>query len=150
MKHNEFKLRAKNSAGPLLLYISIFLFSVSIISSIPGLSPAAENLYISDILEDAEPNPSYKSDHYKTRRDVLSGVVGPETWVEHYVRGKETIETLTYNNLIYGVIIKKENGEIKHYNLNDDKKTYSLSGEKPPEGWLALSRLMEASGGRGK
>lgn len=137
MKFNALKCGAETAVTFSLVYISIALFAITIITFVPRLSQAAENLYIADILEDAKPNPAFINEHYKTRRDVLSGVVGPETWVEHYVRGDETIETLSYNNLIYGVIVKRGNGKIEHYNLNDDKKTYSLSGEKPPEGWLA-------------
>ncbi|GEM_PF-1710955 len=136
MKLEALKLRAGIAVRSSLVYFLFALFLIPTVPLIPGVSPAAENLYISDILDGAEPNPAYKNDHYKTRRDVLSGVVGPETWVEHYVRGDETIETLSYNNLIYGVIVKKGGDRIDHYNLNDDKKTYSLSSEKPPEGWL--------------
>ncbi|MBN1572709.1 MAG: hypothetical protein JW984_05865 [Deltaproteobacteria bacterium] len=137
MKIEAIKIRAKIAARSSLAYILLALFLITTVLFIPGVSSASENLYISDILDGAEPNPAFKNDHYKTRRDVLSGVVGPETWVEHYVRGDETIETLSYNNYIYGIIVKKDSGKIDHYNLNDDKKTYSLSGEKPPEGWLS-------------
>lgn len=137
MKLKALRSRVETAVGLSLLYLFVALFAVTIVSFVPALSRAAEDLYISDILKDAKPNPAYINEHYKTRRDVLSGVVGQETWVEHYVRGDETIETLSYNNLVYGVIVKKGSGRIEHYNLNDDRKTYSLSVEKPPEGWLS-------------
>ena len=118
-----------------LISIVVALFLITAFT--PGFSYATEKLYLSDILEDAKPDPAFKSKHFKTRRDVLSGVKGPETWVEHYISGDKTIETLSYNNLVYGVIIKRGDYELELYNLNDDKKTYSISSDKAPEGWLA-------------
>ncbi len=118
-----------------LIFIVAALFLIATFA--PEFSYAEEKLYLSDILEDAKPDPAFKSKHFKTRRDVLSGVEGPETWVEHYILGDKTIETLSYNNLIYGVIIIRGNDKVELYNLNDDKKTYSISGDKAPESWLA-------------
>jgi tetratricopeptide (TPR) repeat protein len=118
-----------------LTSIVVALFLIATFA--PGFSSAAEKLYLSDILEDAKPDPAFKSKHFKTRRDVLPGVKGPETWVEHYILGDATIETLSYNNLTYGVIVKKGGDKVELYNLNDDKKTYSISADKAPESWLA-------------
>jgi len=128
-------LKIPGRSPQVLISIVAALFLIATFT--PAFSSAAEKLYLSDILEDAVPDPAFKNKHFKTRRDVLSGVKGPETWVEHYILGDTTIETLSYNNLIYGVIIKKGDDKIELYNLNDDKKTYSISGNKAPEGWLA-------------
>ncbi len=118
-----------------LVLIVAALFVITALA--PKVAYTAEKLYLSDILEEAKHDPAYKSKHFKTRRDVLPGVKGPETWVEHYILGDATIETLSYNNLTYGVIVKRGGDKVELYNLNDDKKTYSISGDKAPEGWLA-------------
>jgi tetratricopeptide (TPR) repeat protein len=102
---------------------------------IPLSALAQGRIYLSEIIEDAVPDPAYERDAYKTRRDVLPGVVGPETWVGHYIRGKDKIETLTYNNLTYGVIIKVSGGAAEYYTLNEDRKTYTKSEGAAPQAW---------------
>ena len=113
------------------LFVLVFLFT----SVIPFGAFAQERIYLSEIIEGAIPDPAYKPDGYKTRRDVLPGVVGPETWVDHYIRDKDKIETLTYNNLIYGIIVKKVSGGTEYYTLNDDRKTYSKSKDVTTQTW---------------
>ncbi len=99
----------------------------------PRRPPA--KIYYSDLLRFAMHDPAFAETGYKTRRDVLTGVAGPETWVEHFVSGPDTIETLTYNDLTYGVVVKKKDGTNQYYALNDDRKTYTSSGAETPSGW---------------
>ncbi len=101
----------------------------------PARAEVPVMIYYSDLLRDAKPDPAFADSGGKTRRDVLPGVVGPETWVEHFVRGDDIIETLTYNSLIYGVIVKKKDGTNEYWALNDDKRSYALSGAQSPSGW---------------
>jgi tetratricopeptide (TPR) repeat protein len=119
---------------------AVILFALSLFSAPLPSSPLAHaqepaKVYYSDLTRDAVPDPAFADSHYKTRRDVLSGVVGPETWVEHLVREGTVIETLTYNQLTYGIIVKKNDGAVEYWALTDDKKSYALSGSESPAGW---------------
>ena len=118
----------------LLLFLPVFALLMLVTT---GFTRAEEGTYLADIIRGAEPDPAFKLDHYKTRRDVLSGIVGSETWVEHFIRDGEIIETLEYNRLVYGVIVTSADKNIVYYALNDDRKTYTLSQAEPPPGWAA-------------
>ena len=103
-------------------------------------SPAAAQVppakvYYADLLRFAMHDPAFADTGYKTRRDVLTGVTGPETWVEHFISGPDSIETLTYNDITYGVIVRKQDGTNHYYKLNDDLKSYTASGSETPSGW---------------
>jgi hypothetical protein len=108
---------------------TLLVFPSTVHAGVPSM------VYYSDLLRDAKPDPAFTDSGGKTRRDVLPGVTGPETWVGHFVRGDEVIETLTYNSLIYGIIVKKKDGTNEYWALNDDKKTYALSEGQSPSGW---------------
>jgi tetratricopeptide (TPR) repeat protein len=131
----EFNLVRKKDVKVGVFLGSFFILVFLLFSTILFEAFAQGGIYLSEIIEGAIPDPAYKTDGYVTRRDVLPGVVGPETWVEHYIRDKDVIETLTYNNLIYGIIVKKGGGETEYYTLNDDRKTYSKSRGMAPQAW---------------
>lgn len=128
--------RSRGLIAPAIV-ATILLVSMAI-PSLPPSSARAEaptRVYYSDLTRDAVPDPAFADSRYKTRRDVLPGVVGPETWVEHFIREGTVIETLTYNDLTYGVVIKKRDGTAQYWAVNDDMKTYALSGGESPAGW---------------
>jgi tetratricopeptide (TPR) repeat protein len=114
---------------------ALFFFCATLFLPSPARAQAPARVYYSDLTRGAVPDPAFADSHYKTRRDVLSGVVGPETWVEHFVREGTVIETLTYNQLTYGIIVKKKDGGVEYWALTDDKKSYALSGSESPAGW---------------
>jgi tetratricopeptide (TPR) repeat protein len=97
---------------------------------------SADTYALKDLVGDAELDPAYAADGYKTRIDMLSGVVGPETWVEHYIDDTGKVELLIYNNLVYGVIVRPASGSVKYYTLNDDRRTYCPAASGAPQGWL--------------
>ncbi|MBN1883779.1 MAG: tetratricopeptide repeat protein [Deltaproteobacteria bacterium] len=114
--------------GAIVALIAVLLILPAVFS--------ADTYALKDLLGDAELDPAYAADRYKTRIDMLSGVVGAETWVEHYIDDAGKIELLIYNNLIYGVIIRPTSGSVKYYTLNDDRRTYSAAASGSPQGWL--------------
>jgi tetratricopeptide (TPR) repeat protein len=122
-------------AGLLLAGYLMFAASALILMPSPVQAQTPARIYYSDLLLDARPDPAFADSGGKTRREVLPGVTGPETWVEHFVKGDDVIETLTYNSLIYGIIVKKKDGTNEYWALNDDKKTYALSEGQSPSGW---------------
>jgi len=97
---------------------------------------SADTYALKDLVGGAELDPAYAADGYKTRIDMLSGVVGTETWVEHYIGDAGKIELLIYNNLVYGVVVRPASGSVKYYTLNDDRRTYSPAASGSPQGWL--------------
>jgi tetratricopeptide (TPR) repeat protein len=122
--------------APLLLAVCLVTAaSALIITPWASAVEAPARIYYSDLLRYSMHDPAFADTGYKTRKDVLTGVVGPETWVEHFVSGGDVIETLTYNSLIYGVVVKKKDGTSQYWALNDDKKTYTLSEGQAPSGW---------------
>jgi tetratricopeptide (TPR) repeat protein len=125
--------RSVSRATRLLLAAFFILGSIVLPPALRAEMPSM--VYYSDLLRDAKPDPAFADSGGKTRRDVLPGVIGPETWVEHFVRGDDVIETLTYNSLTYGIIVKKKDGTNEYWALNDDKKTYALSEGQSPSGW---------------
>jgi tetratricopeptide (TPR) repeat protein len=118
-----------------VFFIPLFVLSLLLPSMLSTPLFAQGTLYLSDVIGGAEPDPAFAQDGYKTKRDVLPSVVGRETWVGHYLRGDEEIETLTYNQLVYGIVVRKKDGTTEYYTLNDDRKTYSLSRNITAEGW---------------
>ena len=96
----------------------------------------ADTYALKDLVGGAELDPAYAADGYKTRIDMLSGVAGTETWVEHYIDDAGKVELLIYNNLVYGVIIRPASGSAKYYTLNDDRRTYCSAASGAPQGWL--------------
>ncbi len=136
---------SSNTSFPSLTsgFITRLLLAVCLITAASALvaAPSAAaveqptRVYYSDILRYAMHDPAFADTAYKTRRDVLTGVVGPETWVEHFVSGGDVIETLTYNSLIYGIVVKKKDGTVEYWAVNDDRKTYTLSEGQTPSGW---------------
>lgn len=133
----EFYLKQKKDIEVGICVKSLFMLIFLFLSTIPFGALAQGGIYLSDIIGGAKPDPAFESDGYMTRRDVLPGVVGPETWVEHYIRDKDIIETLTYNHLIYGIIVKKGGGGAEYYTLNDDRKTYSPAKGVTPQTWVS-------------
>jgi tetratricopeptide (TPR) repeat protein len=121
------------------LFVTVCLVAATAILILLPSGAAAQvppaKIYYSDLLRFSMHDPAFADSGYKTRRDVLTGVAGPETWVEHFVSGPDTIETLTYNDLTYGVVVKKKDGANLYYTLNDDRKTYTPSGAETPSGW---------------
>lgn len=120
------------------LFTAACLIAAALLIILP--SPAAAQVppakvYYSDLLRFSMHDPAFADTGYKTRRDVLTGVTGPETWVEHFISGSDTIETLTYNDITYGVVVRKKDGTNQYYKLNDDLKSYTASGEQTPSGW---------------
>ncbi len=126
--------RTPHRVARLLPALVLFLCTIALPSPAAAQVPPAK-IYYSDLLRFAMHDPAFAETGYKTRRDVLTGVAGPETWVEHFVSGPDTIETLTYNDLTYGVVVKKKDGVNQYYALNDDRKTYTSSGTETPSGW---------------
>jgi tetratricopeptide (TPR) repeat protein len=114
--------------------VIIFLCAVIVPWPAAAQTPPA-GIYYSDLLGSAMHDPAFADTGYKTRRDILTGVTGPETWVEHFVSGPDIIETLTYNDLTYGIVVKKKDGTISYFTLNDDRRTYTASGGETPSGW---------------
>lgn len=117
----------------------ILLGAIAALSAVFLIIPtvfAADTYALKDLVEGTELDPAYAADGYKTRIDMLSGVVGTETWVEHYISDGGKIELLIYNNLIYGVIVRPASGAVKYYTLNDDRRTYSSAASGAPQGWL--------------
>ncbi len=127
--------RFLRAALPLLLGVFIVAAALIVIASPRAAAQPTPPTYYSDLLRYAMHDPAFADTHYKTRRDVLTGVVGPETWVEHFVSAGDVIETLTYNDVVYGVIVKKKDGTSQYWSLNDDRKTYTASEGQTPTGW---------------
>ncbi|MBN2223868.1 MAG: tetratricopeptide repeat protein [Deltaproteobacteria bacterium] len=128
--------RSSKPIAPLL--VALFLAAaaaVFILLPCPARAVTPAGVHYSDLLGYAMHDPAFADTNYKTRRDVLTGVVGPETWVEHFVSGGDVIETLTYNSLIYGIVVKKKDGTSEYWAINDDRKTYTASGGQTPSGW---------------
>lgn len=121
-------------AAWLFMALAVFLTSIFLPSPASAQTPPAR-VYYSDLVRFAMHDPAFADMGYKTRRDVLTGVVGPETWVEHFISGPDIIESLTYNDVTYGIIVKKKDGTSQYWTLNDDRKTYTLSEGQTPSGW---------------
>jgi tetratricopeptide (TPR) repeat protein len=119
---------------PGALWWSIAVLFAVMLAALAALS--ADTYALKDLVGDAELDPAYAADGYKTRIDMLSGVVGTETWVEHYINDEGKVELLIYNNLVYGVIVRPASGSAKYYTLNDDRRTYSPASSGAPQGWL--------------
>ena len=124
--------RNSNRHGPLFGAI-VALIAVLVITP---AALSADTYALKDLVGDAELDPAYAADGYKTRIDMLSGVVGAETWVEHYINDAGKVELLIYNNLVYGVIVRPLSGSVRYYTLNDDRRTYSAATSGTPQGWL--------------
>ncbi len=127
--------RLPRAAAPILLTFLFMAAAVLICTPCPAAAQPPALVYYSDLLLDAVHDPAFADTGYKTRQDVLTGVVGSETWVEHFVSGGDIIQTFTYNSLIYGIVIKKKDGTGKYWSLNDDRKTYTASEGQTPSGW---------------
>jgi len=124
----------KTGRRPGALWWSIIALIAVMLMATAALS--ADTYALKDLVGDADLDPAYAADGYKTRIDMLSGVVGTETWVEHYISDGGKVELLIYNNLVYGVIVRSASGSVKYYTLNDDRRTYSPAPSGAPQGWL--------------
>ncbi len=137
MKSSTIILFSPSFIGRIAPVLGAVIFFAATFASLtlPAYAETDTKTYYSDLLKGAVHDPAFADVQYKTRRDVLPGVVGPETWVEHFVRDGVIIETLTYNDLTYGIIVKDKNGKSEYWALGDDRRSYERTGGQSPEGW---------------